>query len=95
MVYLWCPHCEETTEHDSFGVVGIPAKAVAWRCTECLKSHIYRLEDLPSGPQDIAHQDVKETCPQCGGTVRFWVGEPWGKCLDCNNPVPIIEGGGP
>lgn len=92
MVYLWCLHCNETTEHDSFGVVGNPAKAVTWRCTECLKSHIYRLEELETH-QDIAHQDVPKTCPHCGGTVRFWVGDPDGKCLDCNQHVPIIEGG--
>jgi len=94
MVYLWCLHCKKTTEHDGFGVVGNPAKAVTSRCTECMRVQVYRLEDLADS-QDIAHQDVKDSCPHCGGTVRFWVGEPWGKCLDCNHGVPIIEGGGP
>jgi hypothetical protein len=38
------------------------------------------------------YQDV-EGCPQCGGLVRFFVGDSYGKCLSCSEEVPIIEGG--
>lgn len=45
MVYLHCPHCEETTEHDKFGVIGVAAKGVTFRCTECLEYNRYYLKE--------------------------------------------------
>jgi hypothetical protein len=42
--------------------------------------------------ESLAYQDVSG-CPQCGGNVRFFVGDSYGKCLSCGENVPVIEEG--
>ena len=52
MVYLWCPRCETTTEHDNFGVIGVKAKGVVFRCTECLRYSRYLLQEDEEQPDE-------------------------------------------
>lgn len=40
----------------------------------------------------LVYQDV-EGCPQCDGTVRFYIGDSYGECKTCGELVPIIEEG--
>jgi len=39
---------------------------------------------------DIPYSIV-EGCPECGGPVKFWVGDMVGKCLKCGRDVNVIE----